>query len=441
MDKELIDHIKDSLSAHEEAYTPGAWERFSVQEEKKRRRFVLWPLWSAAAVLMVFGGLFFLNNNSEKIDQIAIKKPLLKKELGIDTITTTSIDPETQNNLSANVQKSNKNLDVAEKLKNKTVSLPTAVNPKADVYGQSNLLANPESNINTDLATIIKQNENPLLKPNTSFNIANNDNKKAALIIEQKKPAQSRLTFEDILARDSYANNQLKNNKSKSAANSKWEPGIYVAPAIGNDNKVNMNYGFSLSYNVADKLSVSSGIAYTALSSTSNPSNGGNNNMSFDAVSSPVLSAKGSSTLNTSKSLESVNANVNGINIPLELKYSISKKFYTGVGVSALAILNNRQDKNYLVSSAQNTTVANSIGGYAEQKMLLVTERISEPQAEATTAAGKYIGFYNFSIGYKQKISGKKNFAVEPFLRLPMKTFSNDNLNLTNGGVRLKLDF
>ena len=141
-----------------------------------------------------------------------------------------------------------------------------------------------------------------------------------------------------------------------------------------------------------------------------------------------------------SRSLESVNASVRGINIPLELKYNISKKFYTGVGVSALAILNNKQDNNYLVSTGRNITVANT-AGIAEQKMLIVTERVSETQPQSLQVADKYIGFYNFSLGYKQKISKKTDFAIEPFLRLPMKTFSNDNLNLTNGGLRLKIDF
>jgi len=438
MDKELIKHIKDSLTAHEEAYTPGSWERFTVQQEKKRRGFVLWPLWSAAAVILIVGGLFFLNNNSITLNQLADKKSTQKKESVIDTVTPSLTNPKTQNDLAVTIPKPKIKLPTIESFNENTVAQPAVIDTKTEIYSQNNLVTNQENNAQTDLETVVKQNENLLLKPNNNFSITNNYGKKTELVIEKKKPVQTKLTFEDILTRDSYANKQVKPEKTK--GNSKWEPGVFVAPAMGNDNKVNMNYGFSLSYNVADKLSISSGVAYTALSSTSNPSSG-NNNSFTDVASSPVMSGKGTATVNTSKSLESVNANVRGINIPIELKYSISKKFYTGIGISALAVLNNHQDNNYLVSSAQNRTVANTVGGYSEQQMLLVTERVSEPQAEATTAADKYIGFYNFSLGYKQKISGKKNFAVEPFFRIPMKTFSKDNLNLTNGGLRLKLDF
>ncbi|MDN3585083.1 hypothetical protein QWY86_00270 [Pedobacter aquatilis] len=440
MDKELIEHIKDSLSVHEEAYTPGAWERFALQEEKKRRGFVLWPLWSAAAIILIIGGFFVFNNNSNIKQQISAKKPAPKLESKKDTIHNSSVNPNNQEVLAKTPQNIIKTKETTtDNIENSVKSAPI----EPDYAKVGNQQINPALENNTisqiDLPAVVRQNENTLLRPNDGFNIASiNDSKKAELVIEKKKPAQTKLTFEDILARDSYTSNQSKPEKTK--GNSKWEPGVFVAPSMGNDNKVNMNYGFSLSYNVANKLSISSGIAYAALSSTSNPSVN-NGNLSYDAAASPVMSGKGSSTVSTSKNLESVNANVRGINIPIELKYSISKKLYTGIGVSALAILNNRQDNNYLVSSAQNRTVANAANGYSEQQMLLVTERVSEPQAESATAADKYIGFYNFSLGYKQKISGKKNFAVEPFLRVPMKTFSKDNLNLTNGGLRLKLDF
>jgi hypothetical protein len=82
-----------------------------------------------------------------------------------------------------------------------------------------------------------------------------------------------------------------------------------------------------------------------------------------------------------------------------------------------------------------------AVNGYADSKTMIVKEKTTEPQPEANIDPDKYIGFYNFSLGYKQKISKKNNIAIEPFLRLPMKTFSKENLNLTNGGLRLKIDF
>ena len=52
-----------------------------------------------------------------------------------------------------------------------------------------------------------------------------------------------------------------------------------------------------------------------------------------------------------------------------------------------------------------------------------------------------YLGFYNFAFGYKTKISKKNAFAIEPFLKLPMREVKTENLRLIGTGVKLKFDF
>ncbi|PWS29885.1 hypothetical protein DF947_20060 [Pedobacter paludis] len=429
MDKEIIEHIVTQLHTHEELYSDGAWERFSEPKKKKRRVIAYWPLWSAVALILITAGIFFgLNKNGSKID-LVVNKPVLSIE-----------KPSSENNTP--IQKDN---PTTQNTKNRTL---TAVSPtesalkniepeKTEKYNAiKNGIAEKvidhqfTSVSNTD--GIFEQNKNDnVLENHLTGNtlISTNGNRNFSIIVEKKKTTP-KTSFEELLAHDSKANEL--NPVAKTAKDSKWSPGVYVAPAMGNDNKVNMNYGFSLAYHVANKLSISSGISYSSLSSTSNPSS--NTSAMMDSQ------ASSQSLSRDSKNLESVDAQLRGINIPLELKYNISDKFYTGIGVSALAILNNKQENNYVINQAQNTTVVNPMG-YSEQKMLLVTERVSEPQPESVVAPEKYLGFYNFSLGYKQKISPKKNIAIEPFLRLPMKTFSKENLNLTNGGLRIKVDF
>jgi len=426
MDKELIEHIATQLHHHEESYSTGAWERFNEKNNKKPR-FVIWPLWVAAALILVFGGTFLLlNQQNHKTDLVIAKPKAVEKKL-------------VEKNSVVNA----KNRQV------KTITLSKQINisAKEDDEVPKNIsgLNNQPQILVADLDKkpkdpIIKiENHNTLNNSLTNIPLTSYRNRKFEIAVERKREkAFKKPTFEDLLAHDSKIS-ELKTT-AKSAGNSKWEQGLYVAPTMGNDNKVNMNYGFSLAYNLADKLSISSGIAYSSLSSTSNPAS--QKTVSSDASPNamPVSGAISSYSSSSAKSLESVNANVRGINIPLELKYNINKKLYTGIGVSALAILNNKQNNNYLVSSGKNITVANS-AGIAEQRMLIVTDRVSESQTQTSNFSDKYIGFYNFSLGYKQKISKKTDFAVEPFLRLPMKTFSKDNLNLTNGGLKLKFDF
>jgi len=436
MDKDLIDHIKDNLQVHEEAYTPGAWERFSVHEEKKRSRFFYWPLWSAAAIILVIAGIFLLQNNSSNVEHSIVKNTLPK--------TKKQENSEKENSSKADVvlDKSTKSASVENKSPLSKNAHTKSQNNTSFGTETSEMVLNYAYN-KTKSETLNLSSENNLenqrrLVENIHLekNYLNSNLSQVQIKLEKKKNPEARMTFEQLLEQDSHKNSLAKTEKSKTIT--KWEPGVFVAPSMGNDNKVNMNYGFSLSYNLADKLSINSGIAYAALSTTSNPTASAGS--ARDAVANMPSTSNAIAYSSASRSFESVNASISGINIPLELKYKISNKFYTGVGVSALAILNNKQNNNYIVSSVQNTTVANTFG-VAEQKMLVVTERVSESQTGSSTPTDKYIGFYNFSIGYKQKISKKNNFAVEPFLRLPMKTFSNDKLNLTNGGVRLKFDF
>lgn len=406
MDKELIEHITAQLQNHEETYPNGAWERFS-EKKNKRRGIAFWPLWAAAALIIIFGGVFFAQNNIDHKKDIAITKPKVQQNV--------TADRNSNNNIKTKIDSASLNNDTSP------VNRLAANRPAKITESTKPLLTARTSYpfVNT-LEQLTPVNNNLLDNKLAGGNLSNLQTKQFDILTEKKKPQPiAQTSFEKLLAHDSYVNQQKP--PTKTGENSKWQPDVYVAPAMGNDNKVTMNYGFSLSYAIANKLSISSGVSYASISTTE----------SLNASAPQTLSGK---------NLESVDAKVRGINVPLELKYNISDKLYTNIGVSALAVLNNSQQNNYIVNQVQNfsSTTAN---GYADSKTLIVKEKTTEPQPEANIDPDKYIGFYNFSLGYKQKISKKNNIAIEPFLRLPMKTFSKENLNLTNGGLRLKIDF
>lgn len=403
MDKELIEHIKSQLKAHEENYSAGAWERFA-EKDQKRRTFVYWPLWTAAAIILVFFGIFFGLNNLTKTD-IAKSKEKIERKKPIEHLPETSGELANGGDL--------KSLKSKENSKDKSSSMPQ--NYSSDALLIDHLHAKPQLKNG-----LIAQSEEKLNNEFVNVQLSNLQNTNKQIVIsKQNQPSAKKLTFEELLSADSKT--KIAKTEEKKTANSKWESGVYVAPAMGNDNKVNVNYGFSLSYAVANKLSLNSGISYASLSSTE------------------TLSESSPQSL-TGRNLGAVSAKVSGINVPLELRYNISDKFYTGVGVSALAVLNNSQDNTYLSNDVQTfASPSSAVTGNAKQ--YIVKEKTVEPQAAASVGLDNYIGFYNFSFGYKQKVFKKNNVSIEPFLQLPMKTFSKENLNLTNGGIRLKFDF
>ncbi|MBB6237199.1 hypothetical protein HDC90_001819 [Pedobacter sp. AK013] len=409
MDKELIEHITAQLQNHEETYPDGAWERFSEKKNKKRG-IAYWPLWAAAALIFIFGAVFFAQNNIDQKKNATIAKSKADHS-PVHGNTDILISPK----------------NIKPPLNNNINNHTTAVN---------NLAGNYSTKVTENLKPILEQqhsygfintseelnpiNNNLLDNKLSGTNLSNLKSKEFNILTEKNKPQPSPQTnFEKLLAHDSYVNQHKPADKT--SGSSKWQPDLYIAPAMGNDNKVTMNYGFSLSYAIANKLSISSGVSYASISTTE----------SLDATAPQTLSGK---------NLASVDAKVRGINVPLELKYNISDKLYTNVGVSALAVLNNSQQNSYIVNQVQSFS-SPAVNGYADSKTMIVKEKTVEPQPEESINPDRYIGFYNFSLGYKQKISKKNNIAIEPFLRLPMKTFSKENLNLTNGGLRLKIDF
>lgn len=408
MDKELIEHITAQLQNHEETYPNGAWERFSEKDNKKRG-IAYWPLWAAAALIFIFGGVFFALNNIDQKKDIAITKPKAQQNATADRNSNANIETKTN---PTSLKLNNDTAPVNNLAANRPAKITESIKPLSTEQTSYTFI-----NTSAQLAPV---NNNLLDNKLAGANLSNLRTKQFDILTEKKKAQPTaQTTFEKLLAQDSYANQQK--SPSKTNGNSKWQPDVYIAPAMGNDNKVTMNYGFSLSYAIANKLSISSGVSYASISTTE----------SLDASAPQTLSGK---------NLASVDAKVRGINIPLELKYNINDKLYTNIGVSALAVLNNSQQNSYIVNQVQSFS-SPAINGYADSKTMIVKEKTVEPQPEANIDPDKYIGFYNFSLGYKQKISKKNNIAIEPFLRLPMKTFSKENLNLTNGGLRLKIDF
>lgn len=416
MDKELIDQIKNTLAAHEEAYTDGAWERFSAKEKKKPFLFY-WPLWSAACVAFVIASLLYFNNG-EKNETILGKKVPTEIAKRATKENATKINSEVSKSVSINPKKN-------ESAIKKTAIL--AENKWSETKTDENLKKSSNNDFKTDSTIIGKSKISLALSSAQSAIEVGQFNK--STYIENKKT--TKLTFEQLLAKDAEQNKLAKMNNTKTVID-KWHQDIFVAPAMGNDSKLNMNYGFSLSYNVAKKLSISSGLAYTALSTKREAGVA-----TLPQNNAPVgISALATST----KNLESVDAQLSGINIPIELKYKISDKLYTGVGISAFAMIKNKQENNYLVSETKNTTAISTLG-VAQRAIAVVTERVSEKQTETEVINDKYLGFYNFSLGYKQKISTNNHIAIEPFLSVPMKGFSKQNLNFTNGGLRVKFEF
>jgi hypothetical protein len=403
-EEELITHIKNSFADHEEEYVPGAWENFNKKDDKKTG-LIYWigGLSTAAAVLLI-GFLFFFKAEDKKVangvnhniakNAPGVLKPDLKAETGL-------IAPD--NRVEQIVTTNNNRVELLQDKE------------ELAVVAEPTLLSNP----NTAIAAVVP--ENTSIKEQNQVVVAAGDQTN----INTKKP----VTIDEFLANENTKNRVDKVPGVKHTLNKRWDLGVVVAPSIGNNEKLNMGYGVSMAYNLSSKVSVGSGLSYNEMGASKDI-------IGNAAPNTPSANALVSDT----KSLQSVNTRVTGIDIPLELRYNLSNRFYANVGVSAFAVINQQQNNVYLQGTVMQRTAVN-LAGDVQPQSFFMTEQVSEKAPEALSPNNKLIGFYNFSFGYKQKLSKDKYIGIEPFMKVPMSDVTKENLRLLGTGLKIKFDF
>jgi hypothetical protein len=424
-ENELIAHIKDSLMSHEESYVPGAWEKFKAKDEKKKP-LIFWigPLSSAAAILFIATGLyFFISKTSDKPDVQIVKTSPYRYN-----------GPKPEKTITpAEMPKEVRPVTPAEQVEAAKAAIPAASN--LDYTVKNTNIPVSQTAAGTDVMTKVSP-PSATVNPTKSSAVLSGDpvaaNEPAATSAKET-PEKKAYSFQEFLNNESVAGKESKPVAIAAVKENKWAMGVLVAPSFGNTKRLNMGYGVSMDYAVSDKISLGSGISYNELAA------------SRDISSSPTGMMDSPSGYNTiarsTKNLESVEAKISGIDIPFEVKYHFSKKLYANVGVSAFAVINHQQNNSYVEQKLVERETSLTAGSKDSFTTFMVAEKTTEKAPEAEVSNDKYLGFYNFSFGYKQKISKSKSVSVEPFMKVPMKEVSKENLRLMGTGVRLKFDF
>lgn len=414
---ELITHIRESLMAHEEEYAPGAWEDF-IEDKPKKRGLFFWlgGLSSAAAVLLIGFGLFFVLNKKDLPKNTEITGTKSNKNEPVLPIRPEVI-PGVSSEQKQGVSKSD--------TENNGISVNNDISGDGEVTESGKVATNLSAN--EPRSAIVSLG---LVQPDV------NPGSKSEQVVPQEQvivtvPAgDKKQSFEDFLLGESKQNRIANTGKSTDKKESKWEMGLVVAPSFGNSKKLNMGYGVSMGYALSDKVSISSGISYNEMGASRTIESPPNLAMMSVSV--------GVGVANESKELKAVNAQLRGIDIPLELKYHLSKRVYANVGVSAFAVIDQKQQNTFIESKVAPQAYDGDSG---VAKAMVLNRTVSEEAPKEEIKNAPYLGFYNFSVGYKQKISKGKAFSVEPFIKLPMKELKQENLYLIGTGVKLKFDF
>lgn len=428
--EELIAHVRKSLKAHEEPYNLGAWEKFNAKQQTKRTPiFWMTRLGGVAAVIAVCFSLFLLT----------------KTNPGNETNGVVKVIPDQKEEQLQNPM-ANDHLEKIELEGYKVIPQHTTSVADKDL---SKLLAISSNKLGMKTSKLLALNE-PVIENTQQAGQSNYQDQNKDVINKQSdektaviNEGNTKQTTVDYLIRERQRNESAPERIANNSNKSKWVLGLMLAPSIGNAEELNMGYGLSMAYNFSDKLSLVTGVSYNEMS-----------------ASKDFTSSIGTSSIlyGNNKSLAAISQKVTGLDIPLELKYSFNSKVYASLGVSAFAVIGQSRSNTFIQgvvvngTTGKSSTSSNASPGSSSPSDLSSSKGqfentyiLNKKVVERADSQGQnnvnYLGFYNFSIGYKKKMLKSHFVAFEPFIKLPIREVTQDNLKLVGAGLRVKVDF
>lgn len=435
--QDIIKQIADRLREHSVPYKEGAWERFKEMEKKKRPIYVvLWPYLSAAAVILIAIVLFLNPSQQTIVTSELVEKNIEKKEykqkrnvkeLGEPSLQAKVIDKEVIQQI--NAVKQNNGLALVAK----------AAITKEDLN---------DNGIHSDVKTgVLKVEEMTAFHKedkgiNESSKAVKETTTEPSLITsgKEKKEPVDFLTALSTMKEDENPHENKNMDK-------KWSLGLDVSPNIGNNKHVNMGGGVSFAYSVSPKVSISSGISYLQVGAEEMPSFSGLSSPSAHPgvagpsgpaldLSSPGVAYPGGRS--QTKTLHKMESSVVGLDIPFAINYHVNDRFYASAGFSVFNVINEGRMNEF------ENRVVDVVYRGAENKTpepVVHTFFSKETLNEKDYAERNVNGFFNFSVGYSIPVSKKVGLSIEPFFKIQMSTLVEEDMNLSNGGIKISTRF
>ena len=440
-DNDLKNHIGKVFENFEDPDADAGWLLLRKQfPEKEKDRGIAW-LWfgTAAAILLVLLGIgTWINFNKDDRPRVAHKpiKTLIEKN------SIAQIKPSAKNHPGT----------ITQNNAVKTTVVQNTISAGAPIPKQSGLLTRRNRNFSGAQAHRLA---NSAPGPVTSAVADTNHETIAANTSEGKnapehgKTNTTTLSAADTAARPMVAANRptrpaatigdkddkLKfTSQTKKAIDRSIAFGIYAATyfnyARGSSNQLNVGAGVTAEINLTKNLKLSSGmaIAQNSLSYDNQPGltapqnfiSSTNNAVRYQAL---YANAVGNTT-GSSVNFKNYNAQLVGLDIPVNLKYNINPDKSTGyvqLGLSSGTFINQLYTYQY----------AYAIGNNAGQ---------TQSQTNTSSFSGFYFGrMLNVSFGITYPV-GKNNLAIEPFLKYPLQGLGDQQIKFGAGGINLKFD-
>ncbi len=424
--RDIVKQMAERLREHTMPYKEGAWERFEEYKRKKSKRFVLWPYLSGAAAILIAVMVFLLKNHQPGLKPTQVVEATQQKEGLIvgEAPNVEIVAPKSLSNKSSQIA-------IATKENRKIASMKAESLSKTSIRARENegvieplieeketkLAVQPMLVVADHTETIAKKEEVVKGEPATSTRPPVTES--FAQHLDRMQDVEEKIQIKDI-------------------ANKKWNVGLEVSPTFSN-NQINVGGGVALAYSISPKLSISSGISYVQLDAQRGPAMGGPSR-AMDVMSSPRVGPEIANLGRPAdkKTLQTISSHLIGLDIPINLSYHVTPKMYVVAGVSLFNVLEENRVNEF--KNELSEVAYASVSQKAPEpiiRTLYSTESVQEKPYERNSVAG----FLNLSVGYTIPFSKVVGFSLAPFLKLPMRNFTDQDMNLTNGGIKVIASF
>ncbi len=138
-------------------------------------------------------------------------------------------------------------------------------------------------------------------------------------------------------------------------------------------------------------------------------------------------------SLTEGKHLESVNATISAVSIPINTTINVNKTFFTTVGITPVTVFQEKRTSTFL-----NNRKVVIIGSSGDLEEKIVSEVSSEKSLDGSLKNRSYLGFLDFSLGYNPELFKKMNVTVAPYVRIPVGPISAQDVKLFHGGISFR---
>lgn len=382
-----LEAIKKLLQNNEESYRPGAWEAFSARQQERKKKVIIWPKVAgiAAALILIISVILSSTDHQHP----GLLKPESAGKAAVTLLPFANIEK------TARVIPQKKQLHFI-----KTVPYQEI---KQVIIVLDTLKNQPQSTA-----------EIPAFEKKTADTSISLTGTVIPITAPQKKTYGTYISSSGTS--DSPGSDQFGHSDQ-------WGLGILVSGGMHNSKKSNIGLTATVNYALSNRISISSGLGYQQMAGS------GQNDI-----------GNSSSALTEVKALESVDLRLNGIELPIGISYRLSKRTYATVGISAFSVLKKSGELKYVTSTATEKSFVDD-DGQIRHEFVLSQERTTERLEVSRHKESNFLGFFNLSLGYQQNILGNQSINLAPYLKIPMKSNTRDQVNLVSAGLNIGITF